>query len=98
MNIYVGNLNYRTTEDGLRQLFEQYGTVSSVKLITDKDTGKKKGFGFIEMDSDSGQKAIDALNDKEYESRNLRVNEARSRDTMGGGGGGNRGGNRGGRY
>jgi RNA recognition motif-containing protein len=93
MNIYVGNLNYRTSEDGLRKLFEQYGTVESVKLIKDKDTGKKKGFGFIEMDSDAGQKAIEALNDKELDGRNLRVNEARSRDTNMGGGG-----NRGSRY
>lgn len=92
MNIYVGNLNYRSSEDGLRKLFEQYGTVESVKLIKDKDTGKKKGFGFIEMDDEGGKKAVEALNEKELDGRNLRVNEARSRDMNTGGG------NRGGRY
>ena len=92
MNIYVGNLNYRTSEDGLRKLFEQYGTVESVKLIKDKDTGKKKGFAFVEMDGDAGQKAIEALNDKEFDGWNLRVNEARARETNTGGG------NRGSRY
>jgi RNA recognition motif-containing protein len=91
MNIYVGNLNYRSSEESLRKLFEQFGTVDSVKLIKDKDTGKKKGFAFVDMDDEAGQKAIEGLNEKEFDGRNLRVNEARSRDT-------NTGGGRGGRY
>ena len=76
MNIYVGNLNYRTSEESIRRLFEQYGEVQSVKLIKDRDTGKKKGFGFVEMGDDSAAKAIEALNEKEFDGRNLRVNQA----------------------
>jgi len=79
MNIYVGNLNYKTTEETLRTLFEEYGEVLSVKLIKDRDTGKKKGFGFVEMEDEFGKKAIDELNDKEFDGRNLKVNEAHSR-------------------
>ncbi len=79
MNIYVGNLNYKTSEDSLRKLFEQFGEVQSVKLIKDRDTGKKKGFGFVEMDDEYAQKAIDALNDKEFDGRNLKVNQAHSK-------------------
>ncbi len=80
MNIYVGNLNYKTSEESLRRLFEQYGTVESVKLITDRDTGRRKGYGFIEMDHDGGSTAIEKLNDKEFDGRNIKVNEARQRD------------------
>ncbi|MBS3999114.1 MAG: RNA-binding protein [Desulfobulbaceae bacterium] len=80
MNIYVGNLNYRTSEESLRRLFEEYGEVQSVKLITDRETGRRKGYGFIEMDNDGGQSAIDQLNDKEFDGRNIKVNEARQRD------------------
>jgi RNA recognition motif-containing protein len=80
MNIYVGNLNYKTSEESLRRLFEQYGTVESVKLITDRDTGRRKGYGFIEMDNDGGSTAIENLNDKEFDGRNIKVNEARQRD------------------
>jgi RNA recognition motif-containing protein len=80
MNIYVGNLNYRTSEESLRRLFEEYGEVQSVKLITDRETGRRKGYGFIEMDNDGGQAAIDQLNDKEFDGRNIKVNEARQRD------------------
>lgn len=80
MNIYVGNLHYGVDEEDLRGIFEEYGEVSSVKLITDKFTGKSKGFAFVEMGtSESAQAAIEALNDAELEGRNMRVNEARER-------------------
>ncbi|MES1944661.1 RNP-1 like RNA-binding protein [Salinisphaera sp. PC39] len=81
MNIYVGNLPWSTTEDSLRELFESYGEVSSAKVITDRETGRSRGFGFVEMPDDgAAQSAIDALNDKDFEGRNLRVNEARPRE------------------
>lgn len=80
MNIYVGNLNYRSTEDDIRGLFEQYGTVHSVKLINDRETGRPRGFGFVEMDADGGNAAVEALNGAEFGGRNLRVNEARPRE------------------
>jgi len=80
MNIYVGNLAYRTSEDELRQLFGQFGEVSSVKIITDRDTGQSKGFGFVEMPNQSeGEAAINNLNETDLGGRNLRVNEARPR-------------------
>ncbi|GAB1371977.1 RNA-binding protein [Candidatus Kapaibacterium sp.] len=79
MNIYVGNLNFRTSEDALQTLFGQYGTVHSVKLISDRQTGRRKGFGFVEMDNEEGEVAIRELNDKEFEGRNIKVNEARDR-------------------
>ena len=92
MNIYVGNLNYRTSEDGLKRLFSQYGDVQSVKLITDKQTGRKKGFGFVEMSDEHARVAINELNEREYDGRNIRVNEAREREVreFRNGGGGNR--------
>lgn len=81
MNIYVGNLPWSTTEESLRSLFETYGEVDSAKVITDRETGRSRGFGFVEMPDDSAaQSAIDDLNDKDFEGRNLRVNEARPRD------------------
>lgn len=81
MNIYVGNLPWSTTEESLRTLFEEYGEVSSAKVITDRETGRSRGFGFVEMPDDgAAQSAIDDLNDKDFEGRNLRVNEARPRD------------------
>lgn len=81
MNIYVGNLPWSTTEESLRSLFESFGEVDSAKVITDRETGRSRGFGFVEMpDNDAAQSAIDALNDKDFEGRNLRVNEARPRD------------------
>jgi len=81
MNIYVGNIPYRLSEDELRQLFEEFGTVESVKIITDKFTGRSKGFGFIEMPSEEeAVKAIEELNDKEVGGRNLRVNKAKPRE------------------
>ena len=78
--IYVGNLNYKTTEDDLRVLFEAHGNVNSVKIITDRDTGRSKGFGFIEMENQNeGSSAISALNAHEVDGRQLRVNEAAER-------------------
>lgn len=81
MNIYVGNLPYNTTEDDLHSLFSAYGDVSSAKIIIDRDTGRSKGFGFVEMsDGSQGQAAIEALEGTDMGGRNLRVNEARPRE------------------
>ena len=81
MNIYLGNIAWSMTEDAVEALFAEFGTVSSVKIITDKYSGRSKGFGFVEMDDDAAaQKAIDALNDSEHDGRNLRVNQARPRE------------------
>ena len=81
MNIYVGNLSYDTNEDALRQAFESYGEVSSVNIISDRDSGKPKGFGFVEMpDQEAAKSAIDGLKDQELTGRNMNVNEARPRD------------------
>jgi RNA recognition motif-containing protein len=104
--LYVGNLAYSVTDSALEQLFETHGTVQSAQVIMDRDTGRSKGFGFVEMGSDQeAQAAIAALNGKDVDGRNLTVNEARPREDRGGGGrggygGGNRGGygGRGGRY
>jgi cold-inducible RNA-binding protein len=93
MNIYVGNVSYRMTEDELRAAFEAYGEVESARVITDRETGRSKGFAFVEMpDSEQAQKAIEELNGSEIGGRQVTVNEARPR-TEGGGGGfrGNRG-------
>ncbi len=101
MNIYVGNLSYDTTSDNLTQLFSQHGNVSSARVIMDRDTGRSKGFAFVEMDNDDEAKAaMDALNDFEVDGRALRINEAKPREPRSyGGGGGDRGGyNRGSRY
>ena len=82
MNIYVGNLNYNAVEDELQELFENYGKVNSVKIITDKYSGKSKGFGFIEMDiEDEAKAAISELNNTDFKGRNIVVNEARPRRT-----------------
>lgn len=98
--IYVGNLSYGITDSTLEQLFSAYGTVQSAQVIMDRDTGRSKGFGFVEMGSDAeAQAAIDALNQKEVEGRSLTVNEARPKTEGGGGGrGGPRGGGGGGGY
>ena len=81
MNIYVGNLNYRVKEADLQQVMEDYGTVSSVKVIMDRETGKSKGFGFVEIADDAaGAKAIAELNGAEYEGRTMVVKEARPRE------------------
>ena len=78
MNIYVGNLSYGVTEESLKVRFEEFGTVSSVKIINDKFTGKSKGFGFVEMDVEAdGKQAIEDLNGQVFENRNMVVNEAR---------------------
>ncbi len=77
--IYVGNLPFTTSEDDLRKLFEQYGTVHSAKLVTDRVTSRSRGFGFIEMDEDEAEAAIEALNGSDLDGRGLRVSEARER-------------------
>lgn len=79
MTIYVGNLNFRATEDEIHGLFSQYGEVASVKIISDRETGRSRGFGFVEMEEDAGQKAIEALNEYESNGRSLKVHEARER-------------------
>lgn len=96
MNIYVGNISFGTNDDDLRNAFEAYGQVSSASIIMDRETGRSRGFGFVEMPDDSaGQAAIDGLNGTDMDGRPLRVNEARPREDRprgGGGGGGGRGG------
>lgn len=78
MNIYIGNLNYRVREEDLKQVLEEYGAVDSVKIIKDRETGRSKGFAFVEMpDNAAGQKAIEELNEAEYEGRQMVVKEAR---------------------
>ena len=80
MNLYVGNLSYEMSEENLRNEFAEYGEVKSAKIITDRDTGRSRGFGFVEMNSDGeGKKAMEALNGKDFEGRELVVNEARPR-------------------
>jgi RNA recognition motif-containing protein len=89
--IYVGNLPFSATDDDVSQLFGQHGTVHSVALINDRETGRPRGFGFVEMDDNEATAAISALNGYEMDGRSLRVNEAEDR-RGGGGGGGGRGG------
>jgi RNA recognition motif-containing protein len=97
-NIFVGNLSFNTGEDELRQLFEGYGQVDRVSIMTDRDTGRSRGFGFVEMASnEDGEKAIAALNGQQIGGRTLNVNEARPKTERSGGGGRDRGGDRGGR-
>src|SRR3954447_3192177 len=87
--LYVGNLTYRMNSSDLEGLFAQYGSVESAEVISDRDTGRSKGFGFVEMSTDSEAKAaIDALHDHEVDGRRLTVNEARPREPRTGGGGG----------
>lgn len=83
-NLYVGNLPYGTTSDDLREAFEEFGTVSRVQIITDRETGRSRGFGFVEMD-DGAEAAVDAMNGKEFQGRTLTVNEARPREDRRGG-------------
>ena len=91
--LYVGNLSYNSTSSDLEQLFGQHGTVQSAEVIQDRDTGRSKGFGFVQMGSDQeAQAAISALNGQEVDGRALTVNEAKPREDRGGGGGGGRGG------
>ena len=88
-NIYVGNMSYETTQDRLRELFEAYGEVTSVNIITDRETGRPRGFAFVEMATDeAAAEAISALNGQSVDGRELKVNEARPRKPRGGGGGG----------
>ena len=98
-NIFVGNLSFNTGEDELRQIFEGYGQVDRVSIMTDRDTGRSRGFGFVEMASnEDGEKAITALNGSQLGGRTINVNEARPKTERGGGGGfgGGRGGGFGG--
>jgi hypothetical protein len=99
--LYVGNLTYRVNESDLEALFTPFGTVQSAQVIVDRDTNRSKGFGFVEMGSDAeAQAAIQGLNGRDHDGRNLTVNEAKPRADRGGGGGGRRGGGGygGGRY
>jgi cold-inducible RNA-binding protein len=94
-NIFVGNLSFNTNEDELRQLFESYGQVDRVSIMTDRDTGRSRGFGFVEMASnEDGEKAITALNGSQVGGRTINVNEARPKTERSGGGGGGGGGGR----
>jgi cold-inducible RNA-binding protein len=94
-NIFVGNLSFGTTEDTLRSMFDTYGTVDRVNIVTDRDTGQARGFAFVEMSIDAeGNAAISGLNGRDVDGRALNVNEARPKADRGSGGGG--GGNRGG--
>lgn len=79
MNLFVGNLPFSTTDDDLRQAFEAYGTVDSARVILDRDTGRSRGFGFVEMPDDAGNAAIEALDGSELAGRQIKVNEARPR-------------------
>jgi RNA recognition motif-containing protein len=95
MNIFVAKLNFKTKEESLRQLFEEFGEVSSVKIVTDHETGKSKGFGFVEMpNDDEAQNAIDELNESQFDNATIVVNKARPkearppRSNSGGGSGG----------
>ena len=104
MNIYVGNLSFDTSEENLRQAFEAHGEVSSVNIITDKYSGKSRGFGFVEMsDDDTAQSTIEAMNGQDIDGRTIVVSEAKPRQDKGdrgnrGGGGGYRDNNRRNRY
>ncbi|RCU42410.1 RNA-binding protein [Chryseobacterium lacus] len=101
MNIFISNLNYNTVESELQALFENYGEVESAKIITDRETGRSRGFGFVEMpENEDALKAIEELNQKEFKQKVLNVSEARPKEQKprsfggnGGGGGYNRGGN-----
>lgn len=96
--LYCGNLSYNVTSADLEQLFGQFGSVKSAEVINDRDTGRSKGFGFVEMGSDQeAQAAIDGVNGTEHDGRTLTVNEARPKTERSGGGGGGRGGYGGGR-
>ena len=98
MDIYVGNLPYSAGDEDLREAFEKHGSVSSARVIIDRDTGRSKGFGFVEMpDSGEAEVAINVVNGVELDGRNLKVNEAKPREPRGdrGGGGGGGGGRRG---
>jgi RNA recognition motif-containing protein len=88
--LYVGNLPFTATEDAVRTLFTAHGTVEKVSLITDRDTGRPRGFGFVEMSNADASRAMQALNGKDFDGRPLKVNEAQDKDRSGGGNGGAR--------
>ena len=92
--LYVGNLPWSTTEDDLRQMFGEHGDVESVALITDRETGRSRGFAFVEMDQEGAEKAIEEFNGKDMGGRALRVNEAQDKPRRSGGDSGGGGGNR----
>ena len=106
MNIFVSNINYATKEEALHDLFSEFGEVTSAKIITDRDTGRSRGFGFVEMADEEGKASIEALNGKELDGKELNVSEAKPKEQKprrsfdnnrgGGYGGGNRGGGYGG--
>ncbi|SFH93140.1 RNA recognition motif domain-containing protein [Halpernia frigidisoli] len=105
MNIFVSNINYATKEEALHDLFSEYGEVSSAKIITDRETGRSRGFGFVEMGDDEGRQAIEGLNERELDGKPLNVSEAKPREdkprrsfdnNRGGGSGGYGGGSGGG--
>ncbi|BAU06405.1 MULTISPECIES: RNA recognition motif domain-containing protein [Fischerella] len=99
MSIYVGNLSYEVEQDDLKQVFSEYGTVKSVQLPVDRETGRVRGFAFVEMGSDAEEAAaIEALDTAEWMGRSLKVNKARPKSEGGSFGGGRRGGNNGGGY
>ncbi len=83
MNIYVGNLSFNTTSQDLEDLFGQYGSVESAAIINDRETGRSRGFGFVEMENAAGAKAIEELDGKDLAGRNLKINEARPRESRG---------------
>jgi RNA recognition motif-containing protein len=96
MKLYVGNLSFKTTDDILRSTFEAFGEVSSAQVVMDRETGRSRGFGFVEMPNDEqARAAIDGVNGKPIDGRNANVNEARPREPRAGGFGGGGGGNRG---
>ena len=80
MNIYVGNLPFTTTSQDLEGLFGEFGSVDSASVVNDRETGRSRGFGFVEMDNEAGAKAIENLDGKDFDGRNLKVNEARPRE------------------
>ncbi|MGP1346917.1 MAG: RNA recognition motif domain-containing protein, partial [Phycisphaerales bacterium] len=92
MKLYVGNLPYSMGDDELREIFEEFGTVQSASVLMDRETGRSRGFGFVEMDDDDGKSAMTALDGRDIDGRALRVNEARPREERSGGGGGYGGG------
>ncbi len=92
--LYVGNLPFSATEEGVRELFSQHGTVERVSLITDRDTGRPRGFGFVEMSNADASRAMQALNGTDFGGRSLKVNEAQERERSGGGPRGGGGGRR----
>jgi RNA recognition motif-containing protein len=95
--LFVGNLPFSATEDAVRALFSAHGTVESLALITDRDTGRPRGFGFVEMPNADAARAMQALDGKDFDGRALKVNEAKAREGGGGGGGGRGPGGGGGR-